>query len=101
MAIPKYTCICQNLPEVFVFHSPFAVPCLLENLVTYFNVYTKLYRRYSLNKERPWSEGTWGCFIMHGFTEARKLEIVTIFQVSLVKVKIFLRFQIRFQISIQ
>ena len=41
----EYAWICLNLSEpwmAFVLYFPFVVPCLLERIVTYFKVYTKL-----------------------------------------------------------
>ena len=42
----EYAGICVNMPKsariVFVLYFPIAIPCLLEGVVTYFNVFTKL-----------------------------------------------------------
>ena len=38
----KYVWMCLNLPEWLLFYFPIVIPCLLERIVTYFNVYTKL-----------------------------------------------------------
>ena len=42
----EYTGICVNFPKfawmAFVLYFPIVIPCLLESVVSYFNVYTKL-----------------------------------------------------------
>ena len=40
--MPKYTWICLNLPEWLLFYFIIVMLYLLEYLVTYFNIYTKL-----------------------------------------------------------
>ena len=44
--LSKYAVICTNMPKsawvAFVLYFPIVIPCLLERVVTYFNVYTKL-----------------------------------------------------------
>ena len=39
--MPKYARICLNLTEWLLFYFRIVIPCLLERVVTYFNVYTK------------------------------------------------------------
>ena len=44
--MPEYAGICVNMPKsawiAFVLYFPIVIPCLLEGVVTYFNVFTKL-----------------------------------------------------------
>ena len=41
--MPQYAQICLNLPEwLLVLYFLIVIPCLLEDVLTYFNVYTKL-----------------------------------------------------------
>ena len=40
--VSKYVWMCLNLPYWFLFYFPIVIPCLLEHVVSYFHVYTKL-----------------------------------------------------------
>ena len=40
--MPKYVWVCLNLPKWLLFYFPIVIPCLLEYVVTYFNVFRKL-----------------------------------------------------------
>ena len=40
--MPKYVWICLNLPECLLLYFPIVILCLLEHVVIYFSVYTKL-----------------------------------------------------------
>ena len=46
LGMSEYAGICVNMPKsplmAFVLYFPIVIPCLLEGVVTYFNVYTKL-----------------------------------------------------------
>ena len=46
MNIPENADICVNMPKsarmAFVLYFAIVIPCLLERVLTYFNVYTKL-----------------------------------------------------------
>ena len=46
MNIPENADVCVNMPKssrmAFVLYFPIVIPCLLERVLTYFNVYTKL-----------------------------------------------------------
>ena len=46
LGMSEYAGICTNVPKsawiAFVLYFPIVIPCLLEGVVTYFNVYTKL-----------------------------------------------------------
>ena len=46
MNIPENADICVNMPKsarmAFVLYFPIVIPCLLERVLLYFNVYTKL-----------------------------------------------------------
>ena len=47
LSMAKYAWMCLNLPKWLLFYFPIIIPCLLERMVTYFNIYI-LTRSYSL-----------------------------------------------------
>ena len=38
--MPKYALMCPNPPEWLLYYFPIVIPCLLERVLTYFNIYT-------------------------------------------------------------
>ena len=42
LKMSKYVWMCLHLPEWLLCYFPIVIPCLLERMVTYFSVYTKL-----------------------------------------------------------